>query len=56
MGHKGEIMIDQAHRGYIETTDEKGLICVNPLYMKYTKDARGRFNGQNGYGYRSLEA
>jgi len=56
MGHKGEINIDQAHRGYQVTTDEGGFISANPLYMKYTKDARGRFNGQNGYGYRSIEA
>ena len=30
---------------------------MNPLFMKYTPDATtGEFNGQQGYGYRSLEA
>ncbi len=24
--------------------------------MKYTKDAKGRFSGQQGYGYKSLDA
>jgi D-galacturonate reductase len=56
MGHTNEITIDQAHRGYIETTDDKGMASLNPLYMKYSTDADGRFNGQQGYGYRSLEA
>jgi len=56
MGHKGEINIDQAHRGYQVTTDESGYASANPLYMKYTKDSKGRFAGQNGYGYRSIEA
>jgi D-galacturonate reductase len=56
MGHKGEINIDQAHRGYIVTTDENGYSSANPLYMKYTKDNKGRFAGQSGYGYRSIEA
>jgi len=56
MGHKGEINIDQAHRGYTVTTDENGYSSANPLYMKYTKDTKGRFAGQGGYGYRSVEA
>jgi len=56
MGHKGEINIDQAHRGYQVTTDETGYASANPLYMKYTKDNQGRFAGQLGYGYRSIEA
>lgn len=41
MCHKGEVLIDQAHRGYVENTDEKGCSSPNPLYMKYTKDAKG---------------
>jgi len=56
MGHKGEINIDQAHRGYQLTTDDNGFASINPLYMKYTADQQGRFSGQNGYGYKSIEA
>jgi len=55
MGHKGEFTVDQAHRGYTECTDSKGFASLNPLYMKYTKDTKGRFSGQNGYGYLSIE-
>lgn len=55
MGHKGEFSVDQAHRGYTECTDAKGFASLNPLYMKYTKDAKGRFSGQHGYGYLSIE-
>ena len=32
------------------------LATLNPLYMRYTPDARGYFAGQHGYGYRSIEA
>jgi D-galacturonate reductase len=54
MGHKGEINIDQAHRGYTIATDNDGFKSSNPLFMKYTpKD--GKFAGQNGYGYISIE-
>jgi len=55
MGQKGEIQIDQAHRGYNISTDENGYFSVNPLYMKYVKDTDGYFAGQSGYGYHSLE-
>jgi D-galacturonate reductase len=55
MGHKGEIQIDQAHRGYTLSTDERGFGNVNPLFMKYTP-CEGEFAGQLGYGYRSFEA
>eukprot|EP00899_Mesostigma_viride_P008310 jgi/Mesvir1/17480/Mv08753-RA.1 len=54
MGHKGEVRADQGHRGFTSSTDAAGFNSINPLYMKYTPDARGRFSGQNGYGYRSL--
>eukprot|EP01041_Mallomonas_annulata_P003247 gene3247-6427_t len=56
MGQKGEISIDQAHRGYTMAADEgtAGLRSLNPLFMKYTP-SDGKFAGQNGYGYRSLE-
>ena len=56
MGHKGEVNVDQAHRGYTLATDAKGYASANPLFMKYTPDADGYFAGQTGYGYRSFEA
>ena len=56
MGHEGEIIIDQAHRGYSIATDASGYASANPLFMKYTPNAEGYFAGQNGYGYRSIEA
>ena len=54
MGHQGEVNIDQAHRGYGISTDEQGYKSANPLFMKYTP-RDGRFRGQQGYGYRSIE-
>lgn len=56
MGHKGEIRVDQAHRGYDVSTDDKGYASCNPLFMKYTPSPAGEFAGQLGYGYRSIEA
>ena len=56
MGHDGEIIIDQAHRGYSVATDASGYGSANPLFMKYTPDADGYFVGQTGYGYRSIDA
>ena len=47
--------VDQAHRGYTLSDDSTGFRSVNPLFMKYTP-SDGRFAGQQGYGYRSLEA
>jgi D-galacturonate reductase len=55
LGHKGEVQIDQAHRGYSLATDAVGFSSPNPLFMKYTPDAQGYFSGQSGYGYRSIE-
>lgn len=55
LGHEGELRADQAHRGYEVCTGRK-YANVNPLYMKYTKDAQGYFAGQRGYGYLSLES
>ena len=45
MGSKGEINVDQAHRGCTVATDEKGFGSVNPLFMKYTP-TNGMFSGQ----------
>ncbi len=56
MGHNGEVSVDQAHRGYSLATDAKGFASANPLFMKYAPDVNGRFAGQLGYGYRSIEA
>src|SRR3954466_15083898 len=56
LGQKGEVQIDQAHRGYSLATDAGGFCSPTPLFMKYTPDARGFFWGQSGYGYRSIEA
>jgi D-galacturonate reductase len=56
LGHSGEVQVDQAHRGYSVATDSAGYAAANPLFMKYTPDADGRFAGQTGYGYRSIEA
>ena len=53
-GTEGEVRVDQAHRGYGLATDADGFSSPNPLFMKYTPDAEGRFAGQQGYGYRSI--
>lgn len=55
MGHEGEVAVDQAHRGFSTATDAEGYASPNPLFMKYAPDAQGRFAGQGGYGYRSIE-
>lgn len=55
MGHKGEVQIDQAHRGFTVATDESGFASANPLFMKYEPDVDGHFAGRSGYGYRSIE-
>ena len=55
MMRDGEVTCDQAHRGFSTATEAAGYASPNPLYMRYTPDARGRFAGQLGYGYRSIE-
>jgi hypothetical protein len=37
------------------STDDGGYAALNPLYMKYTPRGSGHFDGQAGYGYRSIE-
>jgi len=54
MGTKGEINVDQAHRGCTVSVDETPFASVNPLFMKYTP-TNGYFSGQGGYGVRSFE-
>ncbi|KZO96174.1 NAD-P-binding protein [Calocera viscosa TUFC12733] len=55
MGEKGDIHVDQAHRGYDVTVDGSGISYYNPFYMKYTPSETGHFDGQRGYGYISIE-
>ncbi|TFK57367.1 D-galacturonic acid reductase [Heliocybe sulcata] len=55
MGEKGDINVDQAHRGYDVTVDETGRAWYNPFYMKYSPSETGHFDGQRGYGYVSIE-
>ncbi|KAN0100763.1 hypothetical protein V8E55_000747 [Tylopilus felleus] len=55
MGEKGDINVDQAHRGYDVTVDETGKTWYNPFYMKYSPSETGHFDGQRGYGYVSIE-
>ncbi|KZT40073.1 NAD(P)-binding protein [Sistotremastrum suecicum HHB10207 ss-3] len=55
MGEKGDIAVDQAHRGYDVTVDDTGKSSFNPFYMKYTPSPSGHFDGQTGYGYISIE-
>jgi D-galacturonate reductase len=54
MGQRGELQIDQAHRGYNTATPDTGYTSLNPLFMRYTP-SDGRFVGQDCYGYRSIE-
>jgi len=54
MGQKGEVMVDQAHRGYSMATDDNGYGSVNPMFWK-TTPSKGKFKGQRCYGYISLE-
>ena len=55
-GQQGEVTVDQAHRGYALATDTDGFSSPNPLFMKYAPSSNGEFAGQQGYGYRSIEA
>lgn len=54
MGTKGEITVDQAHRGCTVATDDTAFASVNPLFMKYTP-TNGKFAGQGSYGVKSFE-
>ncbi|KAH9486766.1 putative oxidoreductase YdgJ [Psilocybe cubensis] len=55
MAEKGDINVDQAHRGYDVTVDDTGKAWYNPFYMKYSPSESGHFDGQRGYGYISIE-
>ena len=54
MGTRGEITVDQAHRGCTVATDDGPFASVNPLFMKYTP-TNGKFAGQGSYGVKSFE-
>lgn len=54
MGTRGEISVDQAHRGYTVCTDQGGFASSNPLFWK-PAPSNGKFVGQLTYGYLSFE-
>lgn len=54
LSDKGEIRVDQAHRGYEIATDATGYSTPNPLFMRYQPDGNGNFSGQSSYGYASI--
>jgi D-galacturonate reductase len=54
MGTRGEITVDQAHRGCTVAVDDTPFASVNPLFMKYTP-TNGKFSGQSAYGVKSFE-
>lgn len=59
VGSKGEVRVNQSRRGYTVVREEQGpaqgVSDINPFYMLYSPDLDGYFQGQSGYGYRSLE-
>lgn len=54
MAAKGEVRVDQAHRGYSVVEDDTGKADYNPFYVKYSPDESGHMD-HTGYGYVSLE-
>jgi len=53
---EGEVTADQCHRGYTLASDEtQGLASLNPLYIRNVPDSKGRYCGQQGYGYVSFQ-
>ena len=52
---KGEINIDQAHRGYTVATDNDGMSNVNPLFIRNEPDDDGNYMCANCYGYVTFE-
>merc|ERR1712124_14255 len=45
VGSKGEVRVDQGHRGY-EGHYDGSYKSLNPLFMRYTPDEEGFFAGQ----------
>ncbi len=57
MGQKGEVTVDQAHRGYTVAQDDAPFGSANPLFWKPAADAVTKeFKGQRCYGYISFES
>ena len=54
-GTKGDIHIDQAHRGFQTIIDGEGPSYINPFYVQYAPDEDGNLNASHGYGYISIE-
>ena len=54
-GHRGDITVDQAHRGYSVAAEGSAFASCNPLFFKYTPDDSGRFDGRHCYGYVTFE-
>merc|ERR1711920_1009818 len=54
MGQRGEVTVDQAHRGYTVAQDGASFASQNPLFWKPTP-SDGKFAGQRTYGYLSFE-
>jgi len=52
---RAEVNVDQAHRGYTVAEDGVGFGSVNPLYIRNKADSKGRYVGQNCYGYVSFQ-
>ena len=56
LASKGDLRVDQGHRGYEVADDAQGkTVWINPFYMRYAPDENGDFQGQTGYGYISIE-
>jgi len=55
MMEKAEVTVDQAHRGYTVAEDGVGFGSHNPLFIRNKPDSKGRFVGQNCYGYISFQ-
>eukprot|EP00929_Paragymnodinium_shiwhaense_P087501 TRINITY_DN47662_c0_g1_i1.p1 TRINITY_DN47662_c0_g1~~TRINITY_DN47662_c0_g1_i1.p1 ORF type:complete len:431 (+),score=110.40 TRINITY_DN47662_c0_g1_i1:74-1366(+) len=51
---KAEVTVDQAHRGYYVAQDGASFASVNPLFIRNKADSKGRYRGQNCYGYLSF--
>merc|ERR1712157_596703 len=52
---KAEVTVDQAHRGYTVAEDGVGFGSHNPLFIRNKPDSKGRYVGQNCYGYISFQ-
>ncbi len=51
---ESDVHSHQDQRGYKITVDGRQVESRNSLFMKYSPDAQGCFDGQNGYGHVSI--